>query len=238
MTVSPLLRVQDLCVSFDTSGGPVDAVRRLSFDLAAGETLAIVGESGSGKSVSALSIMRLVEREGGFVDGRIQLQRRSGETIDLLKADDRTLRQVRGNEISMVFQEPMTSLNPVLTIGAQLAEVLVLHQGRSAREALSECKGLLERVKIADAARRLAQYPHELSGGMRQRVMIAMALACQPRLLIADEPTTALDVTVQAEILALIRHLQDEIGMALICITHDMGVVAQVADRVIVMRNG
>jgi ABC-type glutathione transport system ATPase component len=238
MNVAPLLSVRNLSVSFETAGGTVDAVRDLSFELAAGETLAIVGESGSGKSVSALSIMRLVEREGGEVSGRIALQRRSGETLDLLQADDRTLRQVRGNEISMIFQEPMTSLNPVLTIGAQMAEVLVLHQGRSAREALAECKGLIDRVKIPDAARRLTQYPHELSGGMRQRVMIAMALACQPRLLIADEPTTALDVTVQAEILALIRRLQDEIGMALIFITHDMGVVAQVADRVIVMRHG
>ena len=238
MSDIPLLCVRDLEVSFETSSGQVMAVDRLSFDLAAGETLAIVGESGSGKSVTALSIMRLIEREGGFVTGRIALKRRGGDVIDLMTADEPTLRHVRGNEISMVFQEPMTSLNPVLTIGTQLAEILVLHQGRSASEAMREAQSLIERVKIPDPARRLHQYPHELSGGMRQRVMIAMALACQPQLLIADEPTTALDVTVQAEILALIRRLQDEIGMAMIFITHDMGVVAEVADRVIVMRYG
>ena len=238
MTNAPLLSVRELNVTFETAGETVHAVRNLSLDLAAGETLAIVGESGSGKSVTALSIMRLVEREGGFVVGRIVLQRRSGEAIELLQAPDRQLRQIRGNEISMIFQEPMTSLNPVMTVGAQLAEVLVLHQGRSARDALGECRQLLARVRIPDPASRLSQFPHEISGGMRQRIMIAMALACQPRVLIADEPTTALDVTVQAEILALIRCLQDEIGMALIFITHDMGVVAQVADRVIVMRHG
>ena len=238
MTSPPLLSLRDLTVSFDGKTGATHAVKKISFDVAAGETLAVVGESGSGKSVTALSIMRLIEREGGSITGQIVLQRRSGEMIDLMQATDPILRQIRGNEISMIFQEPMTSLNPVMTIGMQLAEVLVLHRGRSPREALREASGLIEKVKIPDAGRRLAQYPHELSGGMRQRVMIAMALACQPRLLIADEPTTALDVTVQAEILALIRHLQDEIGMALIFITHDMGVVAEVADRVIVMRNG
>ena len=238
MSEPPLLRVRDLEVSFETAGGTVTAVDRLSFDLAAGETLAIVGESGSGKSVTALSIMRLIEREGGFATGRIELKRRSGAVVDLMTADDPTLRRIRGDEISMVFQEPMTSLNPVLTIGAQLAEILVLHRGMSAREALDEARGLIERVKISDPVRRIAQYPHELSGGMRQRVMIAMALACQPQLLIADEPTTALDVTVQAEILALMARLQQEIGMALLFITHDMGVVAEMADRVIVMRDG
>jgi ABC-type microcin C transport system duplicated ATPase subunit YejF len=238
MNESPLLRVRDLEVSFETAGGSVTAVDRLSFDLAAGETLAIVGESGSGKSVTALSIMRLIEREGGFATGRIELKRRSGAVVDLMTADDPTLRRIRGDEISMVFQEPMTSLNPVLTIGAQMAEILILHRGMSAREALDEARGLVERVKISDPRRRIAQYPHELSGGMRQRVMIAMALACRPQLLIADEPTTALDVTVQAEILALMAGLQQEIGMALLFITHDMGVVAEMADRVIVMRDG
>jgi ABC-type microcin C transport system duplicated ATPase subunit YejF len=238
MSGGSLLSVRDLSVSFDTRAGRVEAVRKLSFDLVPGETLAIVGESGSGKSVTALSVMRLIEREGGRISGRMDWQRRSGETIDLMRADDRTMRHVRGNEISMIFQEPMTSLNPVLTIGAQIAEVIILHRSCSASEALDEARCLIERVKIPDPARRLAQYPHEMSGGMRQRVMIAMALACQPRLLIADEPTTALDVTVQAEILALIRKLQDEIGMALMFITHDMGVVAQIADRVIVMRHG
>lgn len=238
MTQAPLLSVRDLSVTFNTRAGRVDAVRGLEFDLWPGETLAIVGESGSGKSVTALTIMRLIEREGGRISGSMALARRSGEVVDLMTAEDRMLRQIRGNEISMIFQEPMTSLNPVLTIGAQLAEVIILHRKCESGEALEEARRLIERVRIPDAARRLTQYPHELSGGMRQRVMIAMALACQPRLLIADEPTTALDVTVQAEILALIRQLQDEIGMALIFITHDMGVVAEVADRVIVMRHG
>ena len=238
MTQAPLLSVRDLSVTFNTRAGRVDAVRGLEFDLGPGETLAIVGESGSGKSVTALTIMRLIEREGGRISGSMALARRSGEVVDLMTAEDRMLRQIRGNEISMIFQEPMTSLNPVLTIGAQLAEVIILHRKCQSDEALDEARRLIERVKIPDAARRLTQFPHELSGGMRQRVMIAMALACQPRLLIADEPTTALDVTVQAEILALIRQLQDEIGMALIFITHDMGVVAEVADRVIVMRHG
>ena len=238
MSGGSLLSVRDLSASFDTRAGRVEAVRKLSFELAPGETLAIVGESGSGKSVTALSVIRLIEREGGRISGRMDWQRRSGETIDLMRADDRTMRQVRGNEISMIFQEPMTSLNPVLTIGAQIAEVIILHRACSANDALDEARRLIERVKIPDPVRRLAQYPHEMSGGMRQRVMIAMALACQPRLLIADEPTTALDVTVQAEILTLIRKLQDEIGMALMFITHDMGVVAQIADRVIVMRHG
>jgi ABC-type glutathione transport system ATPase component len=238
VTQAPLLSVRDLSVSFNTRAGRVDAVRGLEFDLWPGETLAIVGESGSGKSVTALTVMRLIEREGGRISGSMALTRRSGEVVDLMTADDRMLRQIRGNEISMIFQEPMTSLNPVLTIGAQLAEVIILHRRCESGEALEEARRLIERVRIPDAARRLTQYPHELSGGMRQRVMIAMALACQPRLLIADEPTTALDVTVQAEILALIRQLQDEIGMALIFITHDMGVVAEVADRVIVMRHG
>lgn len=238
MTRAPLLSVRDLSVTFNTRAGRVDAVRGLEFDLGPGETLAIVGESGSGKSVTALTIMRLIEREGGQISGSMALTRRSGEVVDLMTAEDRMLRQIRGNEISMIFQEPMTSLNPVLTIGTQLAEVIILHRKCETGEALEEARRLIERVRMPDAARRLTQYPHELSGGMRQRVMIAMALACQPRLLIADEPTTALDVTVQAEILALIRQLQDEIGMALIFITHDMGVVAEVADRVIVMRHG
>ena len=238
MTPTPLLSVRDLSVTFNTRAGRVEAVRGLEFDLWPGETLAIVGESGSGKSVTALTIMRLIEREGGRISGSMALARRSGEVVDLMTAEDRMLRQIRGNEISMIFQEPMTSLNPVLTIGAQLAEVIILHRKCQSDGALDEARRLIERVKIPDAARRLTQFPHELSGGMRQRVMIAMALACQPRLLIADEPTTALDVTVQAEILALIRQLQDEIGMALIFITHDMGVVAEVADRVIVMRHG
>jgi ABC-type microcin C transport system duplicated ATPase subunit YejF len=188
--------------------------------------------------VSALAIMRLVEREGGTVSGAVRLRRRGGEMLDLLSAPEPVMRKVRGNELSMIFQEPMTSLNPVLTIGRQVAEVLQVHRRLSRRDALGEARALIERVKIPDATRRLTQFPHELSGGMRQRVMIAMALACEPRLLIADEPTTALDVTVQAEILALMRRLQQESGMALIFITHDMGVVAEMADRVLVMRHG
>ncbi len=238
MSGQPLLSVRNLRTTFDTREGVLEAVRGLSFDVAPGETLAIVGESGSGKSVSALSILRLIEREGGEASGSARFQRRSGEILDLMTADDRTLRAVRGNEISMIFQEPMTSLNPVLTIGRQIAEVLVLHQHLKPAAALTEAEQLLAAVKIPDPARRVHQHPHELSGGMRQRVMIAMALACRPRLLIADEPTTALDVTVQAEILALIRALQDDHGMALIFITHDMGVVAEIADRVVVMRHG
>ena len=238
MSVGPLLSVRGLAATFETRAGPVAAVRDLSFDVAAGETLAIVGESGSGKSVSALSILRLIEREGGRASGAARFMRRSGAVVDLMQADDRALRTLRGNEISMIFQEPMTSLNPVMTIGRQIAEVLVLHRGLTPAAAMAEAEALLGRVRIPDPARRIGQHAHELSGGMRQRVMIAMALACRPRLLIADEPTTALDVTVQAEILALIRRLQDENGMAMIFITHDMGVVAEIADRVVVMRHG
>jgi peptide/nickel transport system ATP-binding protein/glutathione transport system ATP-binding protein len=234
----PLLSVRNLRAAFETREGPIAAVRGLSFDVAPGETLAIVGESGSGKSVSALSILRLIEREGGKASGEARFLRRSGDVVDLMQADESELRRLRGNEISMIFQEPMTSLNPVLTIGRQIAEVLVLHQKLAPQAAMAEAERLLATVRIPDPARRLGQHPHELSGGMRQRVMIAMALACRPRLLIADEPTTALDVTVQAEILALIRRLQDEYGMALIFITHDMGVVAEIADRVVVMRHG
>ena len=229
----PLLSVEQLQTHFATMDGINRAVDGVSFHVNAGETLAIVGESGCGKSVTAMSILRLIPEPPGKIAGAIKFQGR-----DLLKLSDREMRAIRGNSISMIFQEPMTSLNPVLTIGAQIAEVIILHRACSANDALDEARRLIERVKIPDPVRRLAQYPHEMSGGMRQRVMIAMALACQPRLLIADEPTTALDVTVQAEILTLIRKLQDEIGMALMFITHDMGVVAQIADRVIVMRHG
>ncbi len=235
----PLLTVEGLSVSFRSRDRIIRAVRGLSFSVAPGETLAIVGESGSGKSVSALAILRLVEREGGTIDGgTAAFRRRSGRIDDLLLLDEPTLRHVRGNEISMVFQEPMTSLNPVLTIGEQLAEVLMLHRQLGRTAALAEAGDMLHKVRLPDAARRLGQFPHELSGGMRQRVMIAMALLCRPTLLIADEPTTALDVTVQAEILALIRRLQSETGTAIIFITHDMGVVAELADRVVVMRDG
>ncbi len=235
----PLIEVEDLSVVFRSRTATVEAVKGLSFTIGRGETLAIVGESGSGKSVTALSIMGLVGREGGDVTGgRIRFHAGPREARDLVRADEPTMRRIRGNRIAMIFQEPMTSLNPVFTIGDQLAETIVLHQGLSRAAALDHAAAMLERVRIADARRRLSQYPHELSGGMRQRVMIAMALACRPALLVADEPTTALDVTIQAEILTLIRELQREIGMAVLFITHDLAVVAEIADRVVVMRHG
>ena len=232
--MTPLLSVRNLKVSF----GAREAVRELSFDVPRGGTLALVGESGSGKSATALSILRLIEREGGRIDGgTITLHEEDGP-VDITALDENRLRALRGNRISMVFQEPMTSLNPVLTVGNQVAEVFALHRGMRPAQALSAAREALESVRIPEPARRLGQYPHELSGGLRQRVMIAMALACRPKLLIADEPTTALDVTTQAEILNLIRELQDEIGMAVLFITHDMGVVAEIADRIVVLREG
>ena len=235
----PLLQVEGLSVEFRSSRRTLRAVDDLSFSVLPGETMALVGESGSGKSVTALSIIRLIEREGGSISGgAIRLRRGPGEAVDLLKLPEAELRQVRGNEVSMIFQEPMTSLNPVMKVGDQLAEVLTLHQGVSHADGLQAARRMLDHVRIPEAASRLAQYPHELSGGMRQRVMIAMALLCRPRLLIADEPTTALDVTIQAQILALIAELQREIGMAVLFITHDLGVVAQIAERVVVMRHG
>ncbi|MFP4274764.1 MAG: ATP-binding cassette domain-containing protein, partial [Paracoccaceae bacterium] len=225
---------RDLGVAF----GEVEAVRGLSFDITAGETLALVGESGSGKSASALAILRLIEREGGRITGgTIAFDEGSGP-VDLTALDERAMTGLRGRAISMVFQEPMTSLNPVLTIGDQVSEVFRRHRRLGAAAARAAAEEALSRVAIPEPARRLRQYPHELSGGLRQRVMIAMALACRPRLLIADEPSTALDVTTQAGILSLIRDLQAEIGMAVLFITHDMGVVARIADRVVVMRNG
>ncbi len=229
----PLLAVGDLTVSFRVDGAWRPAVNRLSFDLGANETLAIVGESGSGKSVTALSLMRLVPTANGRVEGRALLG-----GLDLLALPEADMRQLRGNEIAMIFQEPMTSLNPVLTVGFQIAEVLIYHRGLDRQSARAEALRLLDLVRIPDARRRLDDYPHQFSGGMRQRVMIAMALACRPKLLIADEPTTALDVTVQAEIIDLMRDLQRERGMAILFITHDMGVVAEVADRVLVMWQG
>ena len=205
----------------------------------AGEVLAIVGESGSGKSVTSLSVMRLIEHGGGTIaSGKISFTRRNGGKLDLAKAADSVMRTIRGGEISMIFQEPMTSLNPVFSVGTQVAEAVMLHQGLSHAEAEAEALRMLELVRIPEAKQILKRYPHQLSGGMRQRVMIAMALSCKPSLLIADEPTTALDVTIQAQILQLIRQLQEEMGMAVIFITHDMGVVAEVADRVLVMYHG
>jgi glutathione transport system ATP-binding protein len=234
-----VLAVDDLTVEFATTERTVEAILGVGFHVAAGETLAIVGESGSGKSVSALSIMRLVEHGGGRITrGRIDFTRADGSRLDLARADGATMRAIRGAEIAMIFQEPMTSLNPVFTVGEQIAESVRLHQGKDRATALAEALRMLELVRIPEAALVLRRYPHQLSGGMRQRVMIAMALACRPRLLIADEPSTALDVTIQAQILTLIRLLQDELGMAVVFITHDMGVVAEVADRVVVMWQG
>lgn len=229
-----LLTVNGLSVEFGTSR----VVDDLSFSVAPGRTLAVVGESGSGKSITSLSIMRLADMGGAkFPTGRILFGSGDGER-DLLKQDQKAMRRIRGKEIAMIFQEPMTSLNPVFTIGNQISEVLMLHEGMSKREALAEGKKLLETVRLPDAEGLLKRYPHQLSGGMRQRVMIAMALACRPKLLIADEPTTALDVTIQAQILQIIRELQQELNMAVIFITHDMGVVAEMADDVVVMWKG
>ena len=234
-----VLEVQGLTVRFDTSERSVVAVKDLGFHVRAGEVLAIVGESGSGKSVTSLSVMRLIEHGGGTIaSGKISFTRRNGAKLDLAKAADSVMRTIRGGEISMIFQEPMTSLNPVFSVGTQVAEAVMLHQGLSHAEAEAEALRMLELVRIPEAKQILKRYPHQLSGGMRQRVMIAMALSCKPSLLIADEPTTALDVTIQAQILQLIRQLQEEMGMAVIFITHDMGVVAEVADRVLVMYHG
>lgn len=235
----PILEVEHLRVQFTSDSGTTTAVVDESFSIRPGETLALVGESGSGKSVTSLSVMRLVEHGGGkIVNGSIKLRCRDGRVVDLRHANKSGLQHLRGSEVAMIFQEPMTSLNPVFTVGAQIAESLILHRGMDEKEALKEAVHLLELVRIPDAERISLRFPHQLSGGMRQRVMIAMALACKPQLLIADEPTTALDVTVQAQILALISELQKEIGMAVLFITHDMGVVAQIADRVAVMRYG
>ncbi|MEL6241266.1 MAG: ABC transporter ATP-binding protein [Pseudomonadota bacterium] len=229
----PVLSVKSLSVAF----GSHAAVRDLSFDIHAGETLALVGESGSGKSATALSVLRLIEREGGRITGG-QLLLGASDPVDLAALDDRQMQAYRGNRISMIFQEPMTSLNPVMRIGEQLGEVLRRHQGLSQAAAMAAAQETLAQVRIPEPARRLRQYPHELSGGLRQRVMIAIALACRPDVLIADEPTTALDVTTQAEVLRLLKSLQAQLGMAVLFITHDMGVVAEVADRVVVLRRG
>jgi oligopeptide/dipeptide ABC transporter ATP-binding protein len=229
-----LLEVRGLRTVFDTEAGTAPAVDGIDFAVDEGETVGIVGESGCGKSVTALSILRLVpEPPGRIAAGSIGLDGR-----DLLALDAESMRRVRGNDVAMIFQEPMTSLNPVFTIGSQIAEPLRLHRGLSKREATAEAVRMLERVEIPDPARRVHDYPHQLSGGMRQRVMIAMALSCNPRLLIADEPTTALDVTIQAQILDLLDALKRDTGMAVLLITHDLGVIAEHADRVLVMYAG
>jgi peptide/nickel transport system ATP-binding protein len=233
MTQTPILSVSNLSTSFRVEGLWKPVVRNVSFDIAPKETVAVVGESGSGKSVTALSIMRLTAPGSSKSEGSIKL---AGQ--ELLTLPDPAMRKIRGNDMAMIFQEPMTSLNPVLTIGFQIAESLILHRGMSRSEAEAETIRLLEKVRIPAAKSRFHEYPHRFSGGMRQRVMIAMALACKPKLLIADEPTTALDVTIQAQILQLIKLLQDEEGMSVLFITHDMGVVAEIADRTVVMYNG
>lgn len=230
-----VLSVQDLNVAF----GQQQAVRQLSFTLKRGETLAIVGESGSGKSVTALALMRLLDEENARVRSKqLLVRRRSRDVIEISEQSTAQMRKVRGADMAMIFQEPMTSLNPVFTIGEQIAESIRLHQGLGHQDALAEAKKMLERVRIPEAQTMLMRYPHQLSGGMRQRVMIAMALSCRPAVLIADEPTTALDVTIQAQILQLIDVLQKEMSMGVIFITHDMGVVAEIADRVLVMYQG
>ena len=230
---SPLLQVRDLRVHFDTPGGRLRAVGGVSFDLQAGETLGLVGESGCGKTVTALSILRLLPATHAAVQGEIRF---GGDDLQTLPEPE--MRRVRGNRIAMVFQEPMTALNPVFTIGEQVAEALRLHRGLGREEAWSAAGQALARVGLPDAERRLGQYPHQLSGGLRQRAMIAMALACDPELLIADEPTTALDVTIQAQILALLKRLKEELGLAVLFITHNLGIVAQTTERVAVMYAG
>ena len=228
-----LLEVSDLRTRFDTPDGTVRAVEGISFAIEAGETVAVVGESGCGKSVTSMSILRLIPEPPGRVTGSVRFQGR-----ELLALPESEIRQIRGNAISMIFQEPMTSLNPVLNVGRQIGETLRLHQGLSARAAERRVIEMLTLVGIPAPERRVREYPHQLSGGMRQRVMIATALACNPKLLIADEPTTALDVTIQAQILDLMRDLKDRLGSAIMLITHDLGVVAEMAERVVVMYAG
>jgi oligopeptide/dipeptide ABC transporter ATP-binding protein len=229
----PLLNVSHLTTIFDTARGPVTAVDDISFHINAGETLGLVGESGSGKSVTALSIMRLVQPTGRIAGGRILFRGR-----DLLALAPREMQSVRGAEIALIFQEPMTALNPVFTVGNQIAETLIVHRRATKREAKTRAVELLQAVRIPDAAARVDDYPHQLSGGMRQRVLIAMALACKPSLVIADEPTTALDVTIQAQVLDLLREMKAAFHLSLLLITHDLGVVAETADRVAVMYAG
>ena len=228
-----LLAVDNLTVTFDE----FTAVDSVGFTIEPGETLGVVGESGSGKSVTALSIMRLIEMgtRAKIADGRVELEMPDGSILDLLTQDEPTMRSIRGNQIAMIFQEPLTSLNPVYPVGEQIAEALRIHEGLGRKAAMARAREMFDLVRIPEADKRIGQYPHEMSGGMRQRVMIAIALCCEPRLLIADEPTTALDVTIQAQILGLIKQLQVETGTAVILITHDMGVIAEVADRVVVM---
>lgn len=230
----PLLDIRNLSVEFNTVDGTVYAINKLNYTLCSGETLGIVGESGSGKSVSSLGIMQLIPNPPGkIVDGEILYQGK-----DIVNATKKEMEEIRGNEISMIFQEPMTSLNPIIKCGKQIAESLILHRNMNKKEAMEQAVKLMEKVGIANPRDRAHEYPHQMSGGMKQRVMIAMALACQPKILICDEPTTALDVTIQAQILDLIKQLNEEMGTAVIMITHDLGVVSELCQRVIVMYMG
>jgi oligopeptide/dipeptide ABC transporter ATP-binding protein len=229
----PLLEVRNLKTYFETEDGTVKAVEDVSFRIEPGETLGLVGESGCGKTVASLSIMRLISPPGRILEGEILFKGR-----DLLKIREPEMRKVRGNEISMIFQEPMTSLNPVFTVGEQIAEVIRVHKGKGKKQALAEAAALLVAVRIPDAASRVRDYPHQMSGGMRQRVMIAMAIACRPSLVIADEPTTALDVTIQAQILTILRDLKREYDLSVLLITHNLGVIAEFADRTAIMYAG
>jgi len=235
----PLLEIRNLVTEFRTETGIVRAVKGVDLTVEAGQTVALVGESGSGKSVTSLSVMRLIPKAvGGIAGGEVLFRGRDGKVRDLAKEPEEAMRKIRGNEISMIFQEPMTSLNPTQKVGDQIAEAARLHQGLTGAQAWKRAVEMLTLVEIPEPARRADIYPHQMSGGMRQRVMIAMALACNPALLIADEPTTALDVTVQLQILELMRRLQREIGMGILFITHNLGVVAEIADRVAVMYGG
>ncbi|MDL2401933.1 ABC transporter ATP-binding protein [Rhizobium mayense] len=239
LTTDPVLDIKGLRTIFRIRGGEITAVHDIDLTVAAGETLALVGESGSGKSVTSLSVMRLLTRNiGRIAAGNIRLKSKNGEVRNLVSLGDEAMRRIRGDDIGMVFQEPMSSLNPVYTIGDQISEPIRIHRGADRKSAMDAAVQLIDSVGIPDAKRRAGQYPHELSGGMRQRATIAMALACDPTLLIADEPTTALDVTIQAQILDLLLRLQRERGMAMLFITHNLGVVAEIAHRVAVMYAG
>jgi oligopeptide transport system ATP-binding protein len=236
-SATPLLQVEELSVRFRTRRGPVNAVNGVTFTIAPGETLAIVGESGSGKSTTGLALMSLIGA-GGMIDGRIGLRAKDGRPRDLLRLSPTEMRAIRGNDIAMIFQEPMSSLNPVYSVESQICEAIRLHQKLGDRAARAEALDMVRLLGIPNPERCLKSYPHQLSGGMRQRVMIAIALSCRPSLLIADEPTTALDVTIQAQILDLLKKLQGQAGMAMIFITHNLGVVTEIADRVLVMYAG
>jgi peptide/nickel transport system ATP-binding protein len=233
-----VLRVSDLHTHFELGSRVAKSVDGVSFDVRRGETVAVVGESGSGKSVTSLSIMRLLSSPGRIVAGNILYRTSQGQVIDIAALPERKMRSIRGREIAMIFQEPMTSLNPLYTVGDQIVEMIRLHEPLSTAEARRQAKRMLDLVEIPAADRRLDEYPHQMSGGMRQRVMIALALSCNPNLLIADEPTTALDVTIQAQILDLLRRLQREIGMSILFVTHNLGVVAEIAHDVVVMYTG